>query len=190
MNTSPKELFTLPRLSVKDCSGIVEQEIINDVSVAEDFSELIYLPIQLVNCPTIINGLYDSGSELTVLADEVIPQQHLQRVGRVKLRGIFGDSVDADLVLLKMRLADSTQDNKYLNIHCAVCDGINDSLILTADVVRKLTQLHNSDNIQDHDFIKSLQQPAHARNSDKIDRPTTSKVLHAVQPAQDPGGGH
>jgi len=117
MNTSPKELFTLSRLSVKDYSGNVEQEIINDVSVAEDFSELIYLPIQLANCPTIINGLWDSGSELTVLAKGVIPQQLLQRIGRVKLRGIFGDSVDADLVLLKMRLADSTHNNDYLNIH-------------------------------------------------------------------------
>jgi len=115
----------------------------------------MYLPIQLANCPTIINGLCDSGSELTVLAKGVIPQQHLQRVGRVKRRGIFGDSVDADLVLLKMRLADSTQDNEYLNIHCAVCDSINDSLIPTADVVRKLTQLQNSDDIHDHDYIKS-----------------------------------
>jgi len=101
VNTSPKELFTLSRFSVKDYSGTVEQEIINDVSVAEDFSESIYLPIQLANFPTIINGLCDSGSELTVLAKGVIPQQLLQRVRRVKLRGIFGDSVDADLVILK-----------------------------------------------------------------------------------------
>jgi len=78
-----------------------------------------------------------------------------------------------------MRLADSTQDNKYLSIYCAVFDGSNDSLILTADVVRKLTQLHNSDNIHDHDYNKSLKQPAYASNWDKIDRPTTSKVLHA-----------
>jgi len=88
MNTSPKELFTLSRLSVTDCSGIVEQEIINDASnvemkpVAENLSELIYLPIQLANCQTIINSLWDSWSDLTVLAKGVIPQQHLQRVGR------------------------------------------------------------------------------------------------------------
>jgi len=60
------------------------------------------------------------------------------------------------------------------------------TLILTADVVRKLTQLHNSDNIHDHDYVKSRKQPACASNSDKIDRPTTFKVLHAVQPAHDP----
>jgi len=47
--------------------------------------------------------------------------------------------------------------------------------------------LHNSDNIHDHDYIKSLKQPAYASKSDKTDRPTTSKVLHAVPPALDPG---
>ena len=92
-------------------------------------------------------GLCDSDAELTVLAKGVLPHEDLQRVGQVKLRGRFGDSVDADLVLVKMRLADSLQGSDYLNIHCAVCEGVNDSLILTADVVRKLTQLRNAEHI-------------------------------------------
>jgi len=82
-----------------------------------------------------------------------------------------------------MRLAISAQGNEYLNIHCDVCDGINDSLILTADVVRKLTHLHNSDNIHDHDYVKSPKKSANASSSDKID--TTSKVLHTVQQTHD-----
>ena len=65
---------------------------------------MVHLPIQLANCKTIINGLSDSGAELTVLAklQGMLPHEDLQLVGQVKLRGIFGDSADADLVLVRI----------------------------------------------------------------------------------------
>jgi hypothetical protein len=152
--TIPKGPYTLSRLSVNnDCHTALPDDNTDTMnkripSLADDFSQLVYIPIQFANGTTVLNGLYDSGAELSVLAKGVLPHEELQRVGQVKLRGIFGDPVDADLVLVKMRLADSPQNSDYLNIHCAICEGVNDPLVLTADVVRKLTQLRNAEHTQ------------------------------------------
>ena len=60
-----------------------------------------------------------------------------------------------------MRLADSPQGSDYLNIHCAVCEGVNDPLILIADVVRKLTQLRNTEHKQVNCFeVQTSSTPA------------------------------
>ena len=59
----------------------------------------------------------------------MLPHEDLQRVGQEKLRSIFGDSVNADLVLVKMRLAYGPHGSDYLNIHCGVCELWRNDLI-------------------------------------------------------------
>ena len=53
-------------------------------------------------------------------------------IGIIKLRGIVGSPVSADLVKLNVTLADSRQDgDEYVSITCAVCSVANDDLVLT-----------------------------------------------------------
>jgi hypothetical protein len=141
-----RPLFTLSRLQANHCVTKATEsahQVDSSPIKPKDFSTLVYLPVQIDGCPDVIRGLCDSGAELLVLSRGIVPDDKLQRVGRVKLRGIFGDFVDADLVVIKLRLADDYLNSKYLTVHCAVCEGMNDSLILTADIVHRLKEMRH-----------------------------------------------
>jgi hypothetical protein len=74
----------------------------------------------------------------------------------IKLRGLFGDFVDADLAVIKLWLADNYLQSEYLTVHCAVCEGMNDSLILTADIVRRLKEMRRGHPIAVTPFVLSV----------------------------------
>ena len=62
----------------------------------------------------------------------------LPTVGQIKLRGVVGSPVSADLVRLSVSLSDENCDNDCITILCAVCSEANDDLILTSKVVDSL----------------------------------------------------
>ena len=62
----------------------------------------------------------------------------LPTVGQIKLRGVVGSPVSADLVRLNVSLSDENYDNDCTTILCAVCSEANDDLILTSKVVDSL----------------------------------------------------
>ena len=54
----------------------------------------------------------------------------------MKLRGIFGSPIQADLIRLHLKLTDRT--GHFVSVLCAVCDNLYEDLILTVDVVNRL----------------------------------------------------
>ena len=95
--------------------------------------------------------LVDSGSEMPIAKRAVISDlnKNLQSVGQVRLQGIFGDSVLADLMTLQVKVpccdADPTYDE--LPIVFAITDEIvqDCDFIIPADVVQLMNAGHSSE---------------------------------------------
>ena len=61
----------------------------------------------------------------------------------MKLRGIFGSPIQADLIRLHLKLTDRT--GHFVSVLCAVCDNLYEDLILTVDVVNRLHECAGDD---------------------------------------------
>ena len=86
-----------------------------------------------------IKAIEDSGSELCVVKASLVESVSLPKVGTVRLRGIVGAPVSADLVKLHISLVnDSASCNTSVPVICAVCPELNEDLILTPVLVKQL----------------------------------------------------
>ena len=83
-----------------------------------------------------VRALCDSGAGISVIRPDLVKIMNTTRVGSVRLRGIVGSPVHADLVKLRVQVKHGC-DN-FVLVLCAVCEGVNDDLILTNDVVDRL----------------------------------------------------
>lgn len=108
-----------------------------------EYAKLQYIDVKIADQNNsnvkVVSGLSDSGAEISVLRADVLGQLEVPHVGKLKLRGIVGSPVSADLVKLKIALSvPEHNDSDYVTIMCAVCPEANDDLVLTADVVNSL----------------------------------------------------
>ncbi|HNJ38603.1 MAG TPA: RNase H-like domain-containing protein [Nitrosomonas sp.] len=115
-------------------------------------SKLNYIPIRLQGIDGVHNALHDSGSEINLINRNVLKQcMTLPSMGRVKIKGVVGPAVETDIVSLEVNSIAS--DNYCRNIApplreiFAVCDDLNEGVILTADTVNRLSTLHNYESI-------------------------------------------
>jgi hypothetical protein len=89
----------------------------------------------------VIRALNDSGSQLTIVKRTVLEGHAFPACGSVKIRGLLGASVAADLTYLSIALADCT--NCSLRLLCAVSDDVYEDLIIPAAVVTRLNDQFN-----------------------------------------------
>ena len=82
--------------------------------------------------------MIDSGAETAVAHTSLFPETLPSSVGKITLRGIYGKPIVADLVLLNIRLANKAS-SPYMPIYCALSPDVNETLILTLDIVRRLS---------------------------------------------------
>ena len=94
-------LTTVLRTTVLHCDVKITDCINNDVKV--------------------VSALCDSGAQISVLRADVAGNLELLSVGKVKLRGIVGNPVSADLVKLSVSLAETESINGYIEIMCCMC---------------------------------------------------------------------
>ena len=91
-----------------------------------------------------MSGLCDTGAEISVIRTSMLNDWELPVIGKIKLRGIVGSPVSADLVKSNVTLADSKQDgDEYVSIICAVCSEANGDLVLTGKVADNLFKLQS-----------------------------------------------
>jgi hypothetical protein len=128
----------------------------NSLCDSKEFAKLHYVEVIINSKPgnnfKLISALDDSGAEIAVAKTETIAGfDNVEHVGQIKLRGIVGEPVTAELVRLYVRLANNDCpvnnsdccDDCWTAIMCAVCEQANDQLILTADNVEQLL-VHSS----------------------------------------------
>ena len=117
-----------------------------DNSRSIDLAKLNYVDVNIMgrdDC--VVSALADSGSEINVAKRDILSGLDLIPFGSVQLRGILGAPVEAELVHLKVRLADEmSNDSDFVSIVCAVCDNVNTDFILTGEIVDRLRDMRNS----------------------------------------------
>ena len=112
------------------------------------FSKLTYIPVCIQGIPS----CRDSGSHVNLIKRDLL--RHLPdmpSVGRISIKGIVGPAIETDLVSLNIK--PTPTDSDCINIAppltevFAVCDELNEGIILTADAVKRLTKLNDYDNL-------------------------------------------
>ena len=113
--------------------------------VINDFSKLQYINVRVTDDPNstykVMSALCDSGAEICVIKADRVRGFNLSQVMNIKLRGIVGSPVSAEVVKLFISCNEGNgSPDDFISIMCAVCAEANDDLILTADVVASLGQ--------------------------------------------------
>jgi hypothetical protein len=93
-------------------------------------------------------------------------------VGSVKLRGVVGQPVDADLIQLPVRMVGG---EGWLSVLCALCEEVNEDMILPSSVVDRLHDMRNSTNVNNIESFTESDNCAHV-NTAKVSRPSSDAV--------------
>ena len=67
-------------------------------------SSLSFVTLDVDNSPHEYKAMIDSGTMTAVAKASLVPESCREYVGKIRLQGAFGECVDADLVILKVRL--------------------------------------------------------------------------------------
>jgi len=109
----------------------------------DDYHKLHYVDVKLSDCVNsdvkVVSALNDSGVQISVIRSDVLGKLNVPNIGKVKLRGIVGSPVTADLIKINVALSnDDVNDSEYVTVLCAVCCEANDDLVLASSVVDSL----------------------------------------------------
>lgn len=88
-----------------------------------------------------LRAVVDGGAEVCVINSKILEGLEKRSIGKIRLRGIVGKPVEANLTNLRLQLADCTHSK--LSFPCASCDEWNEDLVLTTDIVDKLYEQKN-----------------------------------------------
>ncbi len=117
-----------------ECTGV------HELSKPPELAELQYVKVQFNEAPgVVVTGIADSGAEMPVIDSAILNDyiDNIPVVGTVKLRGLFGQPVTAKVIQLNIAPEGAKQDG-YIPILCAVCDEVNEPLILSTNVTCRL----------------------------------------------------
>jgi len=85
--------------------------------VCDDYAKLQYVDVNITHCDKsgmkVLSALNDSGAQISVIRSDVLGSLHVPYVGKVKLRGIVGSAVSANLVKLDVALSNSENDMSW-----------------------------------------------------------------------------
>ena len=117
-----------------------------------------YVKVAIDGVDVDIEALHDSVSPVNLIRRSIIPEGQRQAVGRMVVREAFGAPVQTDVVLLSIKPAVSGTNEIHiappLVVMFAVCEELNQRIILTADTVNKLDLLQQYNTI--HIYLKML----------------------------------
>ena len=117
------------------CANEIAVQITDPVEI--EFAELHRIDVFIKGVERGVKCLEDSGAQIGIVRSDVLSDVAVKRVGTVKLRGIFGSPVEADLVQLHVKLSCDVNE-PYTPIVVAMCDSVYEEMILTCDIVNRL----------------------------------------------------
>jgi hypothetical protein len=88
-----------------------------------------------------IAALEDGGTEIAVIKASCLPDVHYDVIGTMKLRGIVGSPVLANVIKMPIRL--TCDEDCPLSVICAVCNEANEDLMLPSNVAERLYEMHH-----------------------------------------------
>jgi ribulose 1,5-bisphosphate synthetase/thiazole synthase len=94
-------------------------------------AQLKYLDVCVKSNDGVIpmRALADNGAEICVAHRRIFDGIGYHTCGRIRLRGIVGNPVEAELANITIQLNDNPECSMI--VLCAVCDELNEELILT-----------------------------------------------------------
>jgi hypothetical protein len=171
-------------INVSTCDVGVESAIdINGKDKGAIFSKLKFVNVELSDVENRVKvsvaGIYDTACEVSCVKLSVLNGlSSIERVGKVKLRGIIGEALEADVVRLYVNLENCVDRIAFV---CAVSDAINDDLILASDVVDKLWTARDkvcdiATRAKNYDVNSGNDQMNNVDQIDEIDMDTVNNV--------------
>jgi len=117
-------------------------------TVGDGLSKLNYVDIKIRGIQGTQTALHDNGSEINLINREFVEQlSNLPSMGRIKIKGVIGPAVETALTILD--ISPAAIDADTINIAhplrelFAVCEELNENIILIADTVNRLIALRN-----------------------------------------------
>jgi hypothetical protein len=132
--------------NVSDCNHIMrtsvyhtEVDVCNDSQsdVVVEFAQLHRVDLNIKGVECNVKCLEDSGAQIGIIRSDIISDIEVKRVGTVKLRGIFGSSIEADLVQLYVKVS-CCEDVPYIPVIVAMCDSVYEEMLLSSDTIDRL----------------------------------------------------
>ena len=105
----------------------VQSQTDDDNSVlCEDYAKLQYVDVNVTECVKsdvkVVSALSDSAAQISVIRSDVLGNLDVPYIGKVKLHGVLGSPVSADLVKINVALSNTELDDvEYMSVLCAVC---------------------------------------------------------------------
>jgi hypothetical protein len=134
-------------------------------TIAEKFAPLDYVRINIVGIPGTFAALNDSGTQVNLIHRLLIPEEKLKSVGQIAIRGAFGSPAHSEVVMLAVKPATSAPHEVNIapsrEVLFAVCEDLNEQVILTADTVRQLELLKTYNVIHVPELITAKSQVEH-----------------------------
>jgi len=106
----------------------------SEMSVSDSIASLSYVDVCIDGVNGVVRALHDSGAQISVIHPRIVSAHDLPHEGTIKLRGLFGDAVDANLVTLFVKLPHGTT----IPVLMAMSSKVNNDLILTDPVVKSM----------------------------------------------------
>ena len=121
-------------------------------SIADNIVTLKYVEVAIDGVAHDLNALNDSGSRINLIRRSIVPENKMQTVGRIAIRGSYGNAIQTDVALLSIKpaVSNSNENNTGppLEVMFAICDELNEWIILTSDTVDKLELLEQYNVVQ------------------------------------------
>ena len=109
-----------------------------------DIADLAYIDVHIDGLESPVKALHDSGAMISVIHPRVIQNiPHVPCEGNIKIRGLFGEPVNANMVTLFIKLPTSLADS--IPVVMAMSPEVNSDLILTDPVVKALLSTERND---------------------------------------------
>lgn len=122
-----------------------EQTVAVAKIVERDLATLQYIDVCLGDGCNVrrTSALCDSGAELSLCRSDMLQGLEVHKIGSVRLRGVIGQAIDADVIRVSVKL-DNAGDDCYVPVTMAMSPMANDPLILSSEVVGKLIGISNN----------------------------------------------
>jgi len=132
--------------SYNDTIGLVPESSVvmtceSETGVNSLMPPLEYVSIDLEGSDQTYKAMLDSGTMVAVAKSSLIPQELRHSVGKTRLQGAFGECVDAELCLLKVRLHPQGAETIFAPILFALTDALASKecdMLLPAVAVKEL----------------------------------------------------
>ena len=142
VNIAPTQTVELDTQSIStlcnDSCSLHEADIPIMHNAKYEIADLAYIDVHIDGLSTPVKALHDSGAMISVIHPRIIQNinSHIPCEGTIKLRGLFGEPVNADLVTLFITTPDHMGDS--ISVVMAMTSEVNNDLILTDPVVKVL----------------------------------------------------